>query len=158
MKKSSIDGVARLSGGSIGKAVQLITGNGYDLYKAFYRVVSSLPKLDIQSIHDLSDLASRKKDSGIETFPMLVNLIPDWIGSLILISAGGESKNMINACKYALKKNYFPIVTLTGFKKGNSLSKIGHVNFWVKSSLYNHIENTHQFLLLSLVDALKKNG
>ena len=65
---------------------------------------------------------------------------------------------MINACKYALKKNYFPIVTLTGFKKGNSLSKIGHVNFWVKSSLYNHIENTHQFILLSLVDVLKKNG
>ena len=90
MKKNSIDGVAKLAGGSIGKAMQLVKGNGYELYKTFYRVVSSLPKLDIQSIHDLSDLASRKKEGGTETFSMLVNLIPDWIGSLILISAGGK--------------------------------------------------------------------
>ncbi len=77
---------------------------------------------------------------------------------IILISSSGESKNMLNACKYALKKKYFPIITLTGFKKNNSLSKIGHINFWVNSKIYNHVENTHQFLLLSLVDATKRNG
>ena len=76
---------------------------------------------------------------------------------IILISSSGESKNMLNACRFALKKKYFPIVTLTGFKKNNSLSKIGHINFWVNSNTYNHIENTHQFLLLSLVDSTKKN-
>ena len=62
---------------------------------------------------------------------------------------------MINACKFALRKKYFPIITLTGFKKNNSLSKLGHINFWVNSKTYNHIENTHQFMLLSLVDATK---
>ena len=72
---------------------------------------------------------------------------------IILISSSGESKNMINACKFALKRKYFSIVTFTGFKKNNSLSKLGHVNFWVDSKKYNHIENTHQFLLLSLADA-----
>ena len=76
---------------------------------------------------------------------------------IILISSSGESKNMLNACRFALKKKYFPIITLTGFKKNNSLSKIGHINFWVNSKTYNHIENTHQFLLLSLVDSTKKN-
>jgi len=40
----------------------------------------------------------------------------------------------------------------------NSLNKIGHINFWVKSKIYNHVENAHQFLLLSLADVLKKNG
>ena len=34
--------------------------------------------------------------------------------------------------------------------------KLGHINFWVDSKIYNHIENAHQFLLLSLVDATKK--
>ena len=75
---------------------------------------------------------------------------------IILISSSGESKNMLNACKFGLKKKYFPIITLTGFKKNNSLNKLGHINFWVNSKTYNHIENTHQFLLLSLVDATKK--
>ena len=74
---------------------------------------------------------------------------------IIFISSSGESKNMINACKFSLKKKYFPIVTLTGFKKNNSLNKLGHVNFWVNSKKYNHVENIHQFLLLSLTDATK---
>jgi hypothetical protein len=33
------------------------------------------------------------------------------------------------------------------------LSKMGHINFWVDTKKYNHIENTHQFLLLSFTDA-----
>jgi len=74
---------------------------------------------------------------------------------IIFISSSGESKNMTNACKFALKKKYFPIVTLTGFKKNNSLNKLGHINFWVNSKKYNHVENIHQFLLLSLTDATR---
>ncbi len=74
---------------------------------------------------------------------------------IIFISSSGESKNMTNACKFALKKKYFPIVTLTGFKKNNSLNKLGHINFWINSKKYNHVENIHQFLLLSLTDATR---
>ena len=73
---------------------------------------------------------------------------------IILISSSGESKNMINACKYSLKKKIHPLITFTGFKKDNTVSKLGNINFWVNSKKYNHIENTHQFLLLSLVDSL----
>jgi|TARA_B110000014_G_scaffold262534_2_gene256734 D-sedoheptulose 7-phosphate isomerase len=74
---------------------------------------------------------------------------------IIFISSSGESKNMTNACKFALKKKYFPIVTFTGFKKNNSLNKLGHINFWINSRKYNHVENIHQFLLLSLTDATR---
>ena len=76
---------------------------------------------------------------------------------IILISSSGESKNMLRACKYAKNQNLFPVITLSGFKKNNSLSKQGHINFWVNSKIYNHVENTHQFLLLSIVDAIKEN-
>ena len=77
---------------------------------------------------------------------------------IILISSSGESMNMVNACKFALKKNFFPIITLTGFKKNNTLSRLGSLNFWVRSNKYNFIENTHQFLLLSVVDALAQDN
>ena len=73
---------------------------------------------------------------------------------IIFISSSGESKNMINGCQLALKRKYFPLITFTGFKKGNTLSKLGHINFWINSKKYNHIENTHQFLLLALADSI----
>jgi D-sedoheptulose 7-phosphate isomerase len=69
---------------------------------------------------------------------------------VILISSSGESKNMIKAAKFIKKK--VPLITFTGFKKNNSLFKIGDINFWVNSKKYNYVENVHQILLLSLVD------
>ena len=74
---------------------------------------------------------------------------------LILISSSGESKNMINAVKMAKKKKFNRIITFTGFKKNNSLKKIGNLNVWVDSRNYNVIENIHQFYLLLLVDMIK---
>lgn len=72
--------------------------------------------------------------------------------SLILISAGGNSPNMTNAAKHARKKKINKIITFTGNDKNNNLQKLGDINFWVNSKAYNHIENVHQILLLSLVD------
>tara|TARA_E500000178_G_C17028969_1_gene759513 strand:- start:2270 stop:2836 length:567 start_codon:yes stop_codon:yes gene_type:complete len=72
--------------------------------------------------------------------------------SLILISAGGNSPNMTNAAKQARKKKINKIITFTGNDKNNNLRKLGDINFWVDSKAYNHIENVHQILLLSLVD------
>ena len=77
---------------------------------------------------------------------------------IILISSSGKSKNMINAAKFAKKKNYH-LVTFTGFGGRGELSKFGNLNFIVNSNKFNHIENIHQFWLLSLVDLVigKKN-
>ena len=74
--------------------------------------------------------------------------------SLILISAGGNSQNMTNGAKYARKKKIKKIITLSGNDKNNNLAKLGDINFWVDSKSYNHIENIHQILLLSLVDLI----
>ena len=59
---------------------------------------------------------------------------------------------MINALKEAKKKNFSKIVTLTGFNKNNYLNLNGDLNFWVDSKIYNHVENIHQFILLSVID------
>ena len=74
---------------------------------------------------------------------------------VILISASGNSKNMINAAKY-LKQRNNKLITFTGFNGKNLLSKYGHINLKVTLNKYNFIENTHQYWLLSIVDILSK--
>lgn len=75
---------------------------------------------------------------------------------LILISSSGKSKNMINAVAAAKRKKFYKIITLTGFDSKNPLKQKGDLNIWVNSKSYNMIENTHQFILLLLVDMIKK--
>ena len=70
----------------------------------------------------------------------------------ILISAGGNSENMLNGAKKAKEKKFSNIITFTGNEKDNKLSKLGDINFWIDSRAYNLIENAHQALLLSIVD------
>jgi len=70
---------------------------------------------------------------------------------IILISSSGESKNMIEAAN-ASKKKKLKTITFTGFKESNKLKKLGDLNFWVNSSVYNHIENIHQYWLLLITD------
>ena len=72
----------------------------------------------------------------------------------ILISAGGNSQNMLNGAKKAKEKKFSKIITFTGNEKDNELSKLGDINFWIDSKAYNLIENAHQALLLSLVDLI----
>jgi len=76
---------------------------------------------------------------------------------IILISSSGKSLNMINACRAAKKKKVSKIITFTGNKKNNPLSKLGDINLWVDSNIYNHIENTHQIWLLSICDLISLN-
>lgn len=75
---------------------------------------------------------------------------------LILVSSSGRSQNMINACKQAKKSKINKIFTFTGFSKNNPLKKLGDINIWVNSQIYNHVENIHQIILLSLIDLIKK--
>lgn len=83
-----------------------------------------------------------------------INFYGDEGDTLILISAGGNSPNMINGAEEARRKKINKIITFTGNDKENKLKKLGDINFWVDSKAYNHIENVHQILLLSLVDLI----
>ena len=73
---------------------------------------------------------------------------------VILISSGGNSQNMLNGAKKAKEMNFKKIITFTGNDKNNKLNKLGDINFWIDSKAYNLVENTHQALLLSLVDLI----
>ena len=73
---------------------------------------------------------------------------------IILISASGNSLNMVRASSYCKKKryNYFSI---TGFKRNNKLIKNSKNYLWINSSSYNQVEIAQLFLLLGIIDKLK---
>lgn len=72
---------------------------------------------------------------------------------VILISSSGQSPNMVRAAQHARARG-LTLVTLTGFSAANPLRALGHVNFWVDSTVYNVVEMTHQMWLLAVCDLL----
>ena len=79
---------------------------------------------------------------------------------LVLISCSGNSKNLVNANKVAIKKG-IKVISLTGCKKNNKLNSIkSNLKIWVNSNEYNLVEIVHHMILLFIVDNLiysKKN-
>lgn len=72
---------------------------------------------------------------------------------VVLISSSGKSLNILNAAKYAKKKN-IQTITLSGMSKKNNLKKMGLINFWVDSKSYNIIETAHQFYMMAVIDLI----
>ena len=75
---------------------------------------------------------------------------------LIIISSSGQSKNILNGVRAAKKKGFSKIITLSGFKKNNPLKKMGDLNIWVNSKIYNIVENAHQYFLLTCIDLINQ--
>lgn len=71
---------------------------------------------------------------------------------LVAISSSGESPNILNAVDYALTKGR--VITLSGFKEGNRLSKKGEINFYIPVSNYGIVECYHQVILHIILDTL----
>lgn len=75
---------------------------------------------------------------------------------LIAVSSSGESKNILNAVKYA-KKSRGKIITLSGFASRNELSLLGNVNFHLPVKNYGVVECFHQVILHILLDSLNED-
>lgn len=81
----------------------------------------------------------------------LLNIFATKGDTVLFISSSGNSKNIINAVKLCRSKNIYTI-GFTGFEKNNYVSKNVNISVWVDSKQYNYVENTHQILILSLID------
>ena len=75
---------------------------------------------------------------------------------IILISSSGTSKNIVNAGKFC-KNQSINLITFSGFRKNNPLSKLGNINFYINSNHYNFVEMAHHIILVYLVDFFTKN-
>ena len=70
---------------------------------------------------------------------------------LIAISSSGMSANIINACNMANEKK-MKIITLSGFKEGNDLIKLGEINYYVNSKEYGFVEILHLTTIHTALD------
>ena len=133
----------------------MIAGNGGSAAIASHFSVDLTKNAKIRSINfNEADLITCfSNDFGYENW--LYNAIKFYADKndlLILVSVSGESKNIVNAAKYAKKIGIKKLITFTGCRNSNKVKSYGDINFWINSKSYNHVENAHQFLLLTLVD------
>jgi D-sedoheptulose 7-phosphate isomerase len=72
---------------------------------------------------------------------------------LVAISSSGESKNILYATDY-VRSVQGQVITLSGFKTGNTLSKSGDLNFHLPVSNYGIVECFHQVILHIILDMI----
>ena len=134
----------------------LIFGNGGSAAIASHFSVDLTKNARVRCVnYNESDLLTCfSNDFGYEKWvEKSIEYYSDSGDNVILISASGMSPNMIYGAKKAKEKKN-KIITFSGNLQTNELKKFGDINFWVNSKSYNHIENVHQMILLSLVDLI----
>ena len=135
----------------------IIVGNGGSAAMASHISVDLTKNAGIRSINfNESDLITCfANDYGYEHWvEKAVEFYGDKGDVFIGISSSGSSKNILNGCRAARKKNFSKVITLSGMNFENPLRKLGDINLWVNSKAYNHIENIHQLWLLAVVDLI----
>jgi D-sedoheptulose 7-phosphate isomerase len=132
----------------------MFIGNGGSAGIAGHMAIDFAKNGGIRAVtfNDASSLTCLANDLGYDqVFAKQVEMqaLPGDI--LIAISSSGESKNIIRAAEVALAKKC-DVVTLTGFKPGNALRKMGTVNFFATSAVYGFVETAHQVVLHAILD------
>lgn len=88
MSSADIDVLARLSGGAPGKAIDLATLGGVELYREMAQHLVGLPRLNVPGIHTLaSRLAAPKADAEYRLF---TEMLLGWVERLVRQNASGN--------------------------------------------------------------------
>jgi len=136
----------------------ILIGNGGSASIASHIAIDFLKNASIPAItfNDASLLTCISNDLGYEyVFQKSVELLAKKQDILFSISSSGKSKNILNAALKARQIGCF-VITLSGFAKGNPLSKMGDINFYVPSNSYGFVEIAHLVICHSIVDDLMK--
>ena len=140
------------------KAKILIFGNGANmsLSSHFATDMTKNAKIKTNSFGDANLITCFSNDYGFDNWiKKTIKYYAIKKDLVILLSASGKSKNILNAAKFC-KKNKINCVSIHGFDKQSILSKVCKVNIWINSKSYNLIEVVQTSILLALVD--KKIG
>jgi len=136
----------------------LIFGNGANISTSAHFATDMTKNGKIETIvfNDPNLITCFSNDYG---FDQWIRKTIEYYGSkndlIILLSASGESNNLVNAAKYCKKKK-INCISISGFKKNNSLSRYTILNLWINSKSYNLVEIIQMIILLSFID--KKIG
>jgi len=134
----------------------IFAGNGGSAAMASHVAVDITKNAGIRSVtfNEYDLITTLANDYGYENWiSKAIELYHDPNDIVVLISASGQSLNVINA---AIKSIEFklPIVTFSGMSPQNPLRNHGDINLWVDSKIYNIVEMTHHIWLLAIVDMI----
>ncbi len=143
------------------KGKVIIVGNGGSASTASHFSVdlSVNGKIKTISFNEYNLITALSNDFGYEKWvEKSIEIYGKKMDLLILISCSGNSKNLVNANKLALKKG-IKVITITGCSKKNKLnSNKKNLRIWIDSKDYNIIEIVHHTLLLTIIDNLMKHN
>ncbi|MFC4351386.1 DNA polymerase III subunit delta' [Fodinicurvata halophila] len=98
--------LARLSEGSIGRALDLYEAGGLDLYRQLVGMMSQLPQVDTETLHQIGDILAR--DSQGSLFRTMSDLILWWLGRLIRMRAVNGAPEEILAGENEIMRRLAP--------------------------------------------------
>ncbi len=134
----------------------ILAGNGGSAAMASHVAVDITKNAGIRAVtfNEYDLITTLANDYGYENWmSKAIELYYNTKDIIVLISASGQSLNVLNA---AIKSKEFglPVITFSGFNSNNPLHKLGDINLWVDSNIYNIVEMTHHIWLLAIVDMI----
>jgi DNA polymerase III subunit delta' len=81
--------LARLGEGSIGRALELIAGDGVTIYSFIINILQRLPNLDPELVHGFAERMAR--NGAEDSFALMTELLPAEIARLITAAAQGSA-------------------------------------------------------------------
>lgn len=137
----------------------IFAGNGASCTIANHGSLDFMNQLNVECccFNDAGMITAYSNDFGYENaLKRYIQFIAKKEDLCIFISSSGESINVIEACKEAVDR-CCDVITLTGFERENSLSRLGDVNFWANSRDYNVVECVHNTWLVTICDLIVKD-
>ena len=137
----------------------ILAGNGGSAAMASHVAVDITKNAGIRAVtfNEYDLITTLAKDYGYENWiAKAIELYHNPNDLVVLISASGQSLNVINA---AIKSKEFglPVITFSGMSPQNPLRDKGDINLWADSKIYNIVEMTHHIWLLAIVDMIISN-
>jgi DNA polymerase III subunit delta' len=80
--------LARLAGGSIGRALELASSDGLALYRGLFNLLQHLPEIDADAVNVFADRIARW--GADDAFALVGELMPGWIARMVALAGGGE--------------------------------------------------------------------
>jgi D-sedoheptulose 7-phosphate isomerase len=113
---------------------------------------AKIARFKTQAFSDPALITCYANDYGYEKAMFeWIKLNGDQESLLIAISSSGKSPNILGASQ-AANEIGMGLITLSGFKADNPLSKMGHINFHIEAENYGVVECFHQVILHALLD------
>ncbi len=132
----------------------MIIGNGGSAAIASHQAVDLWKNGGVRAtaFNDASLLTCVGNDFGYEElFAQPISQFADRGDLLIAISSSGKSPNITKGVEAARKRGC-TVIGFSGFQPGNPLSRLGDLNFYIKSDSYGIVEVGHLWLLHSVID------